>query len=95
MTFLKNKSTKNATLKLTDQCYSNFDRKTLLIYFISDFSKAFNTVNHRRFYKKLQCHGTRGKMLNWLRSYLIKGFQYVEMSGLKSRKSRVGTKVPR
>ena len=92
--FLKNKSTTDAILRFVDQCYSNFDNKTHLISIFLDFSKAFDTVDHEILFKKLECYGIRGHVLNWIRSYLSDRFQYVEISGIKSPISRVDKGVP-
>ena len=35
-----------------------------------DFSKAFDTINHKIFLKKLAAYGIRGLPLQWLTGYL-------------------------
>ena len=48
----------------------NFRSQTDVI--LMDFSKAFDSVPHERLVVKLDFHGIRGKMLNWIRAFLMK-----------------------
>ena len=46
------------------------------------------------FCKKLECYGIQGQMLSWIKSYLSDRYQYVEISGIKSPRSKVDKGVP-
>ena len=46
----------------------NFRSQTDVI--LLDFSKAIDSVPHKRLVVKLDFHGIRGKMLNWIRAFL-------------------------
>ena len=59
-----------------------------------DLKKAFDTVNHDILMKKLECYGIRGKLFNWLKSYLENRNQYVHYNGYDSDKKVVTHGVP-
>ena len=59
-----------------------------------DFSKAFDTINHQILLAKLEHYGFRGPTLNWVRSYLHKRVQFVEVNGLSSHKDIISHGVP-
>ena len=57
----------------------NFRSQTDVI--LLDFSKAFDSVPHERLVVKLDFHGIRGKMLNWIRAFLTNRKQKVSVNG--------------
>ena len=59
-----------------------------------DCQKAFDTGPHARLLKKLETYGIRGKILEWIRAFLIGREQYVEIRGSKSSRLRVTSGVP-
>ena len=59
-----------------------------------DFSKAFDTVNHRILLDKLFHYGVRGNALNWFESYLSDRRQYVTYNDTKSSAKDVSCGVP-
>ena len=59
-----------------------------------DFSKAFDTVNHKILLEKLQMYGIRGVALDWFKSYLDKRKQYVTYNNSKSCHNEVTCGVP-
>ena len=82
--FQSKKSTTDAILKFTDECYNALNSKKALISVYIDFSKAFDTVDHRILLEKLELYGFRGPILGWFQSYLSSRLQYVEIQGVKS-----------
>ena len=45
-----------------------------------DFSKAFDSVPHQRLLHKLNSYGVRGKILDWVESFLSNRTQYVSIN---------------
>ena len=65
----------------------NFRSQTDVI--LLDFSKAFDSVPHDRLVVKLDFHGIRGKMLNWIRAFLTNRKQKVSVNAVLSLSSPV------
>jgi len=59
-----------------------------------DFSKAFDSVPHKRLLIKLQSYGVDGKVLQWIQSFLSDRRQKVYVSGAGSSWSYVTSGVP-
>jgi len=59
-----------------------------------DFSKAFDTVPHKRLILKLQAYGVHGKLLSWLTSFLTDRCQRVCLNGSCSDWKPVTSGVP-
>ena len=59
-----------------------------------DFSKAFDKVCHATLIKKLEGFGIRGKVLNWLKSFLSDRYQRVVVQGKLSEPEKVQSGVP-
>ena len=59
-----------------------------------DFSKAFDTVNHKILLGKLDAYGIRGIPLNWLQNYLSNRKQYMELDGIKSQHQTILCGIP-
>ena len=59
-----------------------------------DFAKAFDTVPHNRLLLKLKANGVRGKVLNWIGSFLSDRRQRVQLRNGTSRWEKVKSGVP-
>ena len=82
--FLKNRSTQDAILDLTETIYDSLNCKRHHISILIDFKKAFDTVNHDILLKELRLAGIRGHGLDWIRSYLKDRKNYVAIDNIKS-----------
>jgi hypothetical protein len=60
----------------------------------TDFSKAFDSVNHLALTYKLEWSGIKGDLLRWLDSYLRDRFQIVKLFQHLSKKYEVTSGVP-
>ena len=49
-----------------------------------DFAKAFDTVPHQKLIMKLEGHGVRGKVAQWIQHFLERRCQCVRVNGVKS-----------
>jgi len=93
--FLPGKSTTDAIFSFINDIMTDLDsgRKSVGIFF--DFSKAFDTVDHRLLLSKLHSYGVRGKPKEWLTSYLTHRTQIVSLpSGIESLPSSLACGVP-
>ena len=70
------------------------DRRQTTKLLILDFSKAFDTVPHRRLLHKLQHYGVTRKTNEWIKSWLCQRQQRVVRDGSKSSDSEVLAGVP-
>ena len=73
---------------------SKYDRKKQVDMVILDFSKAFDTVTHRKLLHKLKTYGIHGSILHWISSFLMDRQQRVIVEGEVTSKCTVDTGVP-
>ena len=60
----------------------------------TDFSKAFDKVDHNILACKLEIHGIRGNLLKWIKSYLSNREQIVRIKNSRSKSIKVTSSVP-
>lgn len=60
----------------------------------TDFSKAFDKVDHSILINKLNLYGVRGTALNWIKSYLTERYLRVRVNGHISNEYMVKSGVP-
>ena len=87
-------STELACLEFVDKITHNLDQGETPFCFFLDLSKAFDTLDHKILFKKLQYYGVNGTPLLWFKNYLNNRNQYVEMDGIKSQTKSIDTGVP-
>ena len=79
---------------MTFYMISNLDFDPNITLTMLDFSKAFDTVNHKILLKKLEHYGIRGIANEWFRSYLDNGQQVVIVNGVSSAKCSTSCGIP-
>lgn len=86
--------TGDAILEFLDCCYKSLDAKKHLISIFLDLSKAFDTIDHEILLAKLNHVGVRGRVLEWLTSYLCRRKQFVTVDAHSSGVLDIYTGVP-
>ena len=92
--FIKGTSTFDALNSLTQEVHDALNRKHDCICIYIDFQKAFDTVNHEILLRKLNFYGIRGKVNNWMKSYLNQRTQSTSYGGTLSSSSPITCGVP-
>ena len=92
--FRKNKSCLSQLLQQYDTILNNLldQNETDVIYL--DFAKAFDKVDHQILLRKLENMGIKGKLLEWLKSFLSDRNQVVVVDGVLSFIALVISGVP-
>ena len=92
--FQKVKSTYMAMVILIEKISEALDRGDCVIGVFLDFSKAFDTVDHKIRLQKLEIYVIKNISLKWFESYLTERTQYVTYNSIKSSRERVNCGVP-
>ena len=81
-------------LATMDDLASSYDKGNQIDVAILDFSKAFDTVPHRKLLHKLDNYGIRGPLHKWVESFLTKRHMRVMVDGEVSQEAEVTSGVP-
>ena len=92
--FRPRSSTYHALNMFSTHLYSSLDNKLSVLSLFVDFSKAFDTVNHRILLAKLYHYGIRGTIHSWFEDYLTNRTQCTVHDGHTSLKLDISTGVP-
>ena len=87
-------STTHALINITEKIRSALDSGKVACGIFIDLQKAFDTVNHDILLKKMNHYGFRGKINEWLRSYLCERNQKVTINGISSESRAIHHGVP-
>lgn len=87
-------STLTALLQATEEWFHNMDLGLLSGVLFVDFSKAFDTVNHRVLLEKLQLYGIKDKALEMFSSYLDNRSQCCVVNNAFSKFNVIESGVP-
>lgn len=92
--FIKGRSTLSNLILYTNDIVNalNASHQTDSIY--TDFSKAFDKVNHKILIHKLKMLGIRGIMLEWFKSYLLGRYLAVKIDSFTSYTFAASSGVP-
>ena len=92
--YKSNHSTNTALLKITDDIYDAMDDSEITVLVLLDYSKAFDTINHRLLYAKLKYLGFHPTAVSWIISYLTDRKQKVKTLSDESGWESVNNGVP-
>ena len=92
--FRKKKSTILQLLTFFDEVHKSFDDDKKIEIIFTDFSKAFDRVDHGLLLSKLKTFGVQGKVLYVLKTYLMGRTQIVKVNNATSKAMTVTSGVP-
>lgn len=92
--FVKGKSTLTNLLIFTNFIHEAFANHNQVDAIYTDFTKAFDVLNHKRLLWKLWNMGIRSSAFNWLKSYLSNRSQIVRIKGFVSDPFSAPSGVP-
>ena len=79
-------STEFASLRFVNTLFKQMDNFYIPTSILIDLSKAFDTLEHDIMLSKLRYYGVLGIELEIFADYLLERFQYVDYSGICSKK---------
>ena len=86
----RNQSTETALFKVHNDICRMVDVHGAAMVLLLDLSAAFSTINYGMLLARLSsCFGINGKVLSWIRPYLLDRSQFVNVLGARSSKSRI------
>ncbi|RVE55239.1 hypothetical protein evm_000137 [Chilo suppressalis] len=92
--FCKNKSTATNLVSYVNELTKSIDSGVEIDSIYTDFSSAFDKVDHNILFMKLKRYGIHGPLLLWLRSYLEHRLLRVVVNGYKSKPFLTSSGVP-
>ena len=92
--FRKNHSTAATVALFTDNLYTAINHKQYSIATFIDFSKAFDTVNHKILFEKLERLGIKGNSKFLIKNYLENRTQITNINGTDSNLANIVCGVP-
>ena len=92
--FISGRSTTTQLLYYLDECLKKIASGNVVDSIYLDFSKAFDTVPHRRLLGKLDAYGICGSTYNWIKDFLQGRSQQVIVNGSTSSFAPVISGIP-
>ena len=94
--FRQQHSTIHPIIHLLNKCaeMTNSQPKQYIMSVFCDLSKAFNVIDHKILFAKLEYYGFRGIVKKWLADYLSNRTQFVEFESYKSNRRNIECGVP-
>ena len=81
-------------LSFLDRVTDELDKGGGMDVVYSDFAEAFDEVPHQRMLRKLERYGVSGRVLAWIRGWLLDRWQRVGVRGSSSGWRRVLSGIP-
>ena len=92
--FRPNHSCQTQLIDFIDEVQRSMNARQQTDLLFLDFSKAFDTVPHRRLLSKLNFYGVRGQLYHWISSWLTEWHQRVIVDGELSDVAPVKSGIP-
>ena len=92
--FRSNRSCERQLINTTEHLARSINNRNQTDLLILDFSKAFETVAHKRLLLELEYYGSHSHRLNWMQWWLLNRTQQVVLEGEHGEKSKVESGVP-
>ena len=92
--FFKKRSVESNLITFTDSIQKSMDSRAQIDVLYTDFSKAFDKINHNILLDKIWALGIRGDLFRWISSYIRNRSQAVVIDGHQSRFSYIHSGVP-
>lgn len=92
--FFKGRSTCTNLTSFSEYVHRSLDDRSQVDVIYTDFSKAFDKVNHNRLMSKLRSSGIHGNLLRWLTSYINNRTQIVKLGSSLSKDIFATSGVP-
>ena len=92
--FRRGHSYESQPITIVEHLVRNLDHGKQTDLLLLDFSKAFDTVPHKRLLKKLDHYGIHGQLIKWIESWHCGRTQTVVVNGSQSSQVTVTSGVP-
>ena len=92
--FVQGRSCTTQLLRVMDMWTEILDQGGAIDAVYLDFAKAFDTVPHQRLLMKMESYGVTGRLLDWLRDFLVGRRQRVGVAGSFSSWTEVLSGIP-
>ncbi|MEL6988110.1 MAG: reverse transcriptase family protein [Bacteroidota bacterium] len=92
--FRNKRSTTDAIVAQIERIREALEAKEKASILLLDLKKAFDTIDHKMLFTKLDRIGIRGKMNKIIESYLTDRYQYIHIGSRSSSMKRLTTGVP-
>ena len=92
--FRRGRSCLSQLLQHMDEVLLSLQNKKNIDVVYLDFAKAFDKVDHSILLKKVHQFGIRGKLKQWIKSFISNRYQQVLVEGKVSKKEKVISGVP-
>ena len=92
--FRRDHSTSSAIHTLVQDMYNSIDNRMPMLCVFIDYSKAFDTLDHDIFCKKLKYYGIGEKVISWCKVYLTHRKQIVKNGNFESDLADITCGVP-
>lgn len=92
--FMRKRSTSSNLTEFSQYVHKSINGATQVDVLYTDFSKAFDTLNHEKLLRKLNDFNIPSNLINWIKSYLSNRKQFVSYGNCNSSEFVINSGVP-